>query len=122
MKIEIIEGRYQTKDGEAVTILATGLDSFCTIIGIVHDEKSGNKANGWHSFDELVKIPSLEDLKIDDKILVKDFSKNDWLKAHFFGINDSGRVMTFINGLTSWTNDFNSVVLWDEWKLPDSEV
>lgn len=118
MNIEIIESVYQTNAGIPVTILATGLDgASCKIAGIVHCPNGSNLLNWWPSFDYLVKIPQLTDLKIDDKVMVRNYDNKEWLKRYFAGISDNGKIFVFCDGVTSWTNN-GSTIEWNQWRLP----
>ncbi len=77
-------------------------------------------------FEEIVIPPSARvrpkpkhDLKIDDRVLVRDTGDEDWSKRHFAGWTDHGRMTTFLEG-SSWTA-CGDTVAWDEWKLPDAD-
>jgi hypothetical protein len=58
------------------------------------------------------------DLKVDDRVLVSSTPNSGWLKRHFKRWADDGRIVTFMDGNTSWTEKgFESS--WDEYKLPE---
>jgi hypothetical protein len=65
----------------------------------------------------LVKRPAL---RVDDKVLVRDSSYGTWIRRHFAGWEESGRILTFYGGATSWA-DGSETVSWAEWKLPEEE-
>jgi hypothetical protein len=69
---------------------------------------------------EVEDKPNINDLKIDDKIMVKCNRDTCWIKRFFAGISeDNERVMCFLNGANSWTSNITSE--WDEWRLPTEE-
>ena len=86
-------------------------------------------STSWHGFDdlffeEIVIPPSARtrpkpkhDLKIDDRVLVRDMGER-WWHRHFAGWSDDGRLEAFNNGCTSWAAGGGTKV-WEEWKLPD---
>jgi hypothetical protein len=58
------------------------------------------------------------DLKVDDRVLVSSTPNSGWLKRHFKRWADDGRIVTFMDGNTSWSEKgFESS--WDEYKLPE---
>ena len=120
MKIEIIKGKYKTKDGFPFTIISIDAEGNYPIKGIVH-YRNAAYAENIESLDELVKIPSLEDLKVDDRVLVRYYN-GKWLKRHFAKISKSGKCVTFAQGVTSWSaicdDEYSE---WDEWKLPSED-
>ena len=59
------------------------------------------------------------DLKIDDRVLVRETGDEDWWKRHFAGWTDDGHIKTFLEG-SSWTA-CGDTIEWDEWKLPDAD-
>ena len=58
------------------------------------------------------------DLKVDDRVMVRDVG-GPWIREHFAGWADDGRVEAFVNGKTSWTVPDGMLELWDEYKLPE---
>ena len=65
---------------------------------------------------ELVKF---HDLKVDDKILVRDNEYQEWKKRHFSHFLASGNIAAFNEGTTSFTSD--SWCDWKEWRRPENE-
>ena len=118
MNINIIKDKYKNTDDYPVTILSIDARGGCPIRGIVHTETHDNM-DGWNSLDELVKIPSLEDLVIDQKVLVRDRDNQEWVCRHFAGIAHNGFILTFRNGTTSWTTRQKRTTSWLQWKLPE---
>lgn len=118
MEIKIIEGRYTDKAGDPVTIISTSARGDYPIKAIIHN-RDFDGIGAFKSLDELVKIPSLEDLKVDDRVLVRN-NRDKWVKRHFANVSDSGNCVTFAGGITSWSvicdDEYSE---WDEWKLPD---
>ena len=59
------------------------------------------------------------DLKVDDRILVRDKGHANWVKQYFAKWSGDGRIVTFVDGKTSWTADSKyRFSYWYEWKLP----
>jgi len=117
MKFEIIEGKYKTNNSTPVTILSMDARGDYPVKGIIHHQDC-DEISEWGSIDHLAKNPSLEDLMIDDKVLVRDNSNQEWAKRYFSGVGIDGRIMTFGDGSTSWSNDCG-IVAWNEWLLFD---
>lgn len=121
MKIETIEGVYQTSRGYPVIILATGLDDAeCRVAGIVHYPDGANLINLWPSLDDLVKIPQLSDLNVNDRIMVRDSNDAVWERRYFAGKTENGRVWAFNHGQTSWSS-MKHATLWNQWRLPTED-
>ena len=59
--------------------------------------------------------------EIDDKLLVRNESSPDWYPAHFKGWTDSGNIICWGQGTTSFTSTcyFAGGSIWDEYKLPE---
>jgi len=55
-------------------------------------------------------------LKVDDKILVRNHDSHSWHKRYFAGWSANEKIMTFMNGGTSWTQEHTYE--WNEWKIP----
>lgn len=114
-----INKKYKTRDGKEVRIYATDHVGSFPICGAIRyengweedswEEDGRNSYYSYDSPDDLVEVSKYEDFKIDDKVIVWDNDYPDWKnEAHFAGINDNGRPMTFIDGGTSFTKG-NSV-------------
>ncbi len=80
-----------------------------------------------HFTDEQLKMHGFTlhhdrpDLKVDDKILVRDYANNNypWVRRHFAGW-DGDKVKTFSDGKTLFTTNA-SYRTWNHYKLPESE-
>lgn len=57
------------------------------------------------------------DLKVDDRVMVRDHKDYPFMKRHFAGWADDGRIECFADGCTSWS--VGIVQTWDEYKLPE---
>lgn len=68
---------------------------------------------------EKVKVKILPYLPVDTKVLVRDCRGGEWEKRYFKKFNRAGKIVTFINGSTSWSDEGECT--WNEWKLPDTE-
>lgn len=69
---------------------------------------------------EVEDKPILTDLKIDDKVMVRDIDDAGWKKRKFAGISDNGDILCFVSGCDSWAN-IMSPQKWKEWRLPTEE-
>jgi hypothetical protein len=63
--------------------------------------------------NDLIEISPYEGFKIDDKVLVWDANDTDKSKGHFAGVDNNGKPQTFYEGATSFTNDDDDRVTWD---------
>jgi hypothetical protein len=59
------------------------------------------------------------DLKVDDRVLVRDDDGEEWLPRHFAGWTTGGLIRTFISGRTSWSETMSAV--YGCYKLPEDE-
>ena len=57
------------------------------------------------------------DLKVDDRVLVRAGEPGTWFHAHFKRWSDTGYIVCFNGGETSWTSN-GEEICWKEWKLP----
>jgi hypothetical protein len=62
----------------------------------------------------------LTDLKIDDKVMVRDDDDEMWERRRFAGIHDDGLIMCFNLGADSWSES-ESPSEWKQWRLPTEE-
>ena len=73
-------------------------------------------------WDEVKIVPPskpLPKLEIDTKVLVWDSEKKVKLHRHFSHFEKNGKIVTFAEGRTSWSQGGKkSVVEWDYWELP----
>ena len=57
-------------------------------------------------------------LEVDTKVLVWDSEKKVKLHRHFSHFEKNGKIVTFAEGRTSWSQGDKSVVDWEYWELP----
>ena len=72
-------------------------------------------------WDEVKIVPPskpLPKLEIDTKVLVWDSEKKVKLHRHFSHFEKNGKIVTFAEGRTSWSQGDKSVVDWEYWELP----
>lgn len=108
-----INKKYKTRAGNPVRIYATDGNSWDPVHGAVKD-REGWKIKSWKesgaflygeiSDNDLMEVGPYDDLKIDDKVMVKDDSDAMWKKRHFAGIGADGKPLVFRSGGTSWSN------------------
>jgi len=125
--------KYKTRSGKDVTLLKVITDDKNTDFVIGHDSEfyacKWNKLTGhcinYNSNYNLVEVCKYDHIKIDDKVLVWDESNTsepNKFKKHFAGIDkETGKVMTFNDGATSWSSNNNQHALWDNCELYTGE-
>ena len=72
-------------------------------------------------WDEVVITPPekpLPKLEVDTKVLVWGNEKGSKLHRHFSHFEKNGKIVTFAEGRTSWSQGDKSVVDWEYWELP----
>ena len=72
-------------------------------------------------WDEVKIVPPskpLPKLEVDTKVLVWDSEKKVKLHRHFSHFEKNGKIVTFAEGRTSWSQGDKSVVDWEYWELP----
>ena len=74
-----------------------------------------------NSWLEVEDKPRLEDLKIDDKVMVRSNSRSTWKRRRFAGIHPDGRILVFGGGSDSWSSVGIPSASWNEWRLPTDE-
>lgn len=67
--------------------------------------------------DELVKY---HELKVDDKVMVRDFLADPWKRRHFKSFTEGGKICCFDRGRSAWSS-FGEHATWNEWRLPTEE-
>jgi len=118
MKIELGK-TYLTRASNKVRIICTDRKSEigAVVVGLVADGKSesmytyypdGNYfgENGNSSYDLVKEYSFWNDVKIDTKILVRDYESDEWIPAYFAGYN-KGFIQSFPYGATSWSSRKN---------------
>ena len=119
---------YKTRNGLKVKIISTNLKNDFPVVAILIDRDGSEIIRQYtetgkyydesihHNFD-LVEYNPAKDLKVDDRILVKDKSCIVWYPRHFSHIGKNGKVYTFDGGCTSFTAV--NTTAWEEWKYPE---
>lgn len=120
---------YKTRNGLKVNIICTNLKSDFPVVAIITDNSNLEIVKQYtetgkyydesidHNFD-LIEYNPVEDLKVDDRILVKgDCSSGGWIPRHFSHIGDNGKVHAFLDGRTSFTT--KNTTIWNQWKYPE---
>lgn len=120
MKIEI-GGNYRV-NGTRVEIIKTDAEPYvyqCTVVGIIHSDPCEIIIFRKDGYCPALRIYLEEvNLKVDDKILVRDDEYEEWVKQHFARYEGDG-VLCYPNSTTSWSHN-NPCVLtpWNQWRLP----
>jgi hypothetical protein len=94
---------------------------YYTYQGKFNNCKKGNQSLFWDEIKFEIPKKPVPKLKIDDKVLVRDSVHTKWYKRYFHSFSD-GRIFTFDNGATSWSNDDCVPTGWSMWKLPDEDL
>ena len=71
-------------------------------------------------WDEVVITPPakpLPKLEVDTKVLVWDRHYNTKERRYFSHFEKNGKIVTFAEGRTSWSQGDKSVVVWNYWEL-----
>ena len=82
------------------------------------DKSDKNRTLFW---DEVVITPPekpLPRLDVDTKVLVRDTLSSEPLRRYFSHFEKNGKIVTFAEGRTSWSQGDKSVVDWEYWELP----
>ena len=82
------------------------------------DKSDKNRTLFW---DEVVITPPekpIPKLEVDTKVLVWDSEKKVKIHRHFSHFEKNGKIVTFAEGRTSWSQGDKSVVDWEYWELP----
>lgn len=71
--------------------------------------------------DEVPRRPIPKpDLKVDDKVLVRDYEDDEWEPQHFASWSENGGIKCWSIGATSFTADGNKMT-WNFYKLPEEK-
>ena len=62
--------------------------------------------------------PRRPELKVDDRVLVRNKESDGWQKRHFKHWSGDGRVACFDNGATSWASEGYGQT-WNFYRLPE---
>ena len=82
------------------------------------DKSDKNRTLFW---DEVKIVPPskpLPKLEVDTKVVVWDSEEKIKLHRHFSHFEKNGKIVTFAEGRTSWSQGDKSVVDWEYWELP----
>jgi hypothetical protein len=110
------DGYWSTRDDSDSLTRGQG----CTTI--FEDFFDGDWKDSLHEIREdgtLRHIISQPKFRIDEKVLVRWEEDEQWYKRHFAGWDKHGRILTWDNGKTSFTE--TSVCPWGQWKLYEEE-
>ena len=119
---------YKTRNGFKVKIISTNLKNHFPVVAILIDRDGSEIIRQYtetgkyygesinHNFD-LVEYNPAKDLKVDERILVKDSYSDEWVPRHFSHVGDNGELHAFVDGCTSFTTVHTSI--WEEWKYPE---
>jgi len=127
-----MDKRYVTRDGQPVRILCVDAPGEYPVICVIESTDSlirtnqfGRIANCVDSCFDLIEVDPLSELKIDDKVMVRSNSSSVWKRRHFAGVSNTDKILTWRDGVTSWSNRPNAfappTVEWSEWRLPTKE-
>jgi hypothetical protein len=106
---------YRTRSGKPVEVLAVDLKGLYPVIykceGYAHyTYHDGRTTNYTESDYDLVEVSEFEDFKINDWVMVKFIPSPIWVRAHFAGVNSTGKPLVFAYARSYWTNEGTSTV------------
>ena len=83
--------------------------------------KNSNKFQSyfWNEIEIIAPIKPKPKLKVDTKVIVWNNEDNISRKYHayFSHFDNTGKIRTFIDGKTSWSNNNSYMPSWDFWEL-----
>lgn len=128
MKIEIGK-RYKLTDGTLVRRVLAVDSNFCglPVIAELYDGSIRYftaEGKSLHlSFRDLVEVSELDDFKIDEPVMVRNFTGNPWAKRYFAGVSKDGEPQTWPNGATSFSTSYEAVIVstWNYCRRPTEE-
>ena len=109
-------GQKLKNDGDIVEILSVGSRYYHTLDEdghIYHWTDAELEDEGFILHDDR------PDLKVDDKVLVRNYETHGWAERHFAGWGEDGQIECWASGKTSWSTDDKNI--WLLYKLPESE-
>lgn len=112
---------YITSFGSKVKVICTDFkNSNYTIVGILNYGNTNEMLCVKRLQDTLEwnKYDPLYDLKVDDKVFVRDRENEKWLPRYFAGV-ENNRISVFVNGRTSFTSDTGIHANFKYWKKAD---
>ena len=109
-----------TLDGETFTVLTVTKPGLFSVLGYSLAGLAREfTADGLNPFCSLVEVSPYPDFKIDEPVMVRDESGNEWDKKCFSGVSKNGLATCWLHGGTSWTT--NHVVEWRQCRRPTAE-
>ena len=72
-----------------------------------------------HTEDGFKLIKPRPDLKIDDPVMVRVGDNKGWHRRHFAGWSESGTILVWVHGYTSFTTDISTT--FNQYRLPTPE-
>ena len=72
-----------------------------------------------HTEDGFQLVKPRPDLKIDDPVMVRLDDNEKWVRRHFAGWSESGVILVWVNGYTSFT--INTSTTFPQYRLPTPE-
>lgn len=112
---------YITSFGSKVKVICTDFkNSDYTIVGILNYGNTNEMLCVRHLQDTLEwnKYDPLYDLKVDDKVFIRDNKDDEWYPRHFAEVKN-GKIAVFIFGKTSFTNNSDETCSFNYWKKAD---
>ena len=119
-----MDGRYRDKLGHEVRILCIDAPGDKPVIGI---QPNGTilryYPTGHYSYSidddyDLVEHHPYDDFKMDEPVKVRNRPDEPWELRHFAGVREDHRLLTWIDGGTSWTR--TTTVSWKYAERKDS--
>lgn len=91
------------------------INTYCNFDGSKNDNKF--QSYFWNEIEIIAPIKPKPKLKVDTKVIVWNDNTSRKHNEYFSHFDDTGRIYTFIDGRTSWSNGGRYKPSWDFWEL-----
>ena len=114
-------GKVELSDNDQVIATFNGKQYWYFGDGVSRIKGCSNTQMLYHDKPEIIVPAEPTRLKLDDKVLVRDYDRQVWVKRHFSHF-ENGLICCFINGVTSWTtsslDNWSTIKTntWDYWR------
>lgn len=120
---------HRTRDGRPARVICVDAKGEQPVVALVPNGNSESvirtslagefHPGGPHDELDLIEVGPYDDFKIDEPVMVRDDSENNWARRHFAGVAPDGKPTTWQNGGTSWTTTYR--IRWCYCRRPTEE-
>lgn len=102
-----------------ITISDGNITTYCNFDGSRYNTNDKFQSYFWDEIEIIAPVKPLPKLKVDTKVIVWNNEDNISRKYHayFSHFDNTGKIRTFIDGKTSWSNNNSYMPSWDFWEL-----